>query len=346
MTMWRRKKYSFKQVDYASTTILMGLIPVSLAIILFEILIDVKPYCGELSSLKIADNYNLKMLIYYIVAGFAHLVICSVIVYHFYQTTKKEASTEIIKAINKRRIFFLAIMFISVYFFDCLRINIAYLSHERLYKIMSQSIFFKQSFKAFPKDFIPFLGVVNWFHIFSIFPFFQICFAIAVMIFGCFYVGRELYVYIDQKNDIESPQLIKQFIADLNKSLKNYFQLLSVVLVSSTIATVLFLQVPVSLIKDEKLRLRYNDLSMAMGVCWGVIFSLTLLFLCIYPYKLIYKKISSLSQNVRVMDNTELEDWIDENTSYYSLVGNVKLILSILSPATAGIITTIISKSI
>jgi hypothetical protein len=83
-----------------------------------------------------------------------------------------------------------------------------------------------------------------------------------------------------------------------------------------------------------------------MGVCWGVVFSLTLLFLCIYPYALIHKKIKTVIQQNRIKDDPELEKWIYEYTSYYSLMVDNTFIISIVSPAVSSIFSAIISGTI
>jgi len=333
----------FKGIQYGVKTILSGLIPVTLAIICFEMLIDVGPYQKELKTLLLAKSYNFKMLIYYIVAGFAHIVICSIIIYHFFLTSKKNAPGATLKWTRRIRLACLVGMFALVFILDAVHINIAVFSHDRLYILMTQSPFFKSAMKFFPGDFLP-LFRFQWFHLFSIYPFVLICFALTVMVYGGFYIGKDLQGYINRE-EVPNKE-VKKYISSINSALKKYAQLLSVVLVSSTLSTVLFFQVPISLLKEQAVKSDYGGVSVSMGICWGVIFSLTLLFLCIYPYWLTHKKITALIQDQRVQDDPDLEEWLTTNKSFYLLMGNTKLIVSVICPAAASIVATMITQGL
>jgi len=265
----------FKGIQYGVKTILSGLIPVTLAIICFEMLIDVGPYQKELKTLLLTKSYNFKMLIYYIVAGFAHIVICSIIIYHFFLTSKKNAPGITLKWTRRIRFVCLLGMFALVFVLDAVHINIAVFSHDRLYILMTQSPFFKSAMRFFPGDFLP-TARFQWFRLFSIYPFVLICFALTVMVYGGFYIGKDLQGYINRE-EIPNKE-IKKYISSINSVLKKYAQLLSVVLVSSTLSTVLFFQVPISLLKEQAVKSDYGGVSVSMGICWGVIFSLTFYF--------------------------------------------------------------------
>lgn len=330
----RLKLLYFKGLKYGVTTILLALIPVMLAIVFLELFINVGSYDQAVREIEVKKDYNIEILVYYIVSGLVHIIICAIIANQFALTHRKDIPGLKLMVTRNTRLLFLFFVFFLVYFLDRVNINLAYLSHDRLYILMSRSEFFKPSFVSFP-------GSLNWFHLFSTFPFLLICFALSVMIYAGFYIGNEMYNFVyKQEFSIEK---IKEHIKELHRLLRNYAQLLSIVMVSSTIATILFFQLPIPLIKDELTKESYKSVSMAMGICWGVIFSLTLLFLCIYPYKLAHKKISSIIQMERIKNDPELEEWIDKHKSYYTFIWNLRLFTSIISPAVAGILTTIIS---
>src|SRR6185436_8577979 len=325
--------FYFKELKFGIITVALGLIPVTLVILIFQLLINIPSYERQL-YFQISDNYDIKMLIYYIISGCAHFIICGIISYHFIQSLKKDISLPKFNLIRNTLITVLLVMIFLVYFLDAFHIKLAFLSHERLYILMEKSEFFKNSFRTFPIDFLNGIDF-KWFRIFSVFPFLLVCFALSVMVFGGFYISKELRKYLEVENQPQDS--IKEYILEINTTLKNYARLLSIVLVSSTVATVLFFEVPVSLVKDKLIMNNYQSVSLSMGVCWGLIFSLTLLFLCIYPYNLAYKQITAVIQKVRVKEDKELEEWIDKNKSYYSLVGNLNLILSIISPVAVSI---------
>ena len=330
----RFKIFSFKGLKYGVNTTLFALIPVILAIVFLQLFINVHSYDQGLKGIEIKEGYNIEMLIYYIVSGLVHIIICSIIANQFALTNKKDIPGIKLNVTRNTRLLFLFFVFFLVYFLDRIHINLAYLSHDRLYVLLSKSEFYKPSFVSFPSG-------LDWFHLFSSFPFLLICFALSVMIYAGFYIGNEMYNFV-YKQDLSAEKL-KEHIKDLHRLLRNYAKLLSIVMVSSTIATILFFQLPVPLIKDGLIKASYSNVSMSMGICWGVVFSLTLLFLCIYPYKIAYKKVSSIIQMERVKNDPELEEWIDKHKSYYSFIWNLKLFTSIISPAAAGILTTILS---
>ena len=330
----RPKSFAFKSIRYSVNTILLALIPVTLGIIFLEVFVNVRSYDQGLRSIDLKDTYNIEMLIYYLVSGLMHMIICAIIANQFGLTNKRDLPGVKLKVVRNTRMMFLLFVFVMVYFLDSIHINLAYLSHDRLYILMERSEFFERTFRYIPSQ-------LEWFRVFSTFPFLLICFALCVMVYAGFFIGNEMFNFT-HKQDF-TPDKIKEQIKDLHRILRNYARLLSIVMVSSTIATILFFQLPVPLIKDELVKANYNNVSMAMGICWGVVFSLTLLFLCIYPYKLAHRKITSIILSERVKNDPELEEWIDQHKSYYTFIWNLQLFTSIISPAAAGILTTILS---
>lgn len=328
------RSFSFKGLRYSVNTILLALIPVGLAILFLQLFVNVRPYDRGLRNIELKETYNIEMLIYYLVSGLMHIIICAIIANQFALTGKKDLPHLKLTVVRNTRLLFLFFVFLLVYFLDSIHINLAYLSHDRLYILMDKSEFYTSSFAFFPSG-------QQWFRLFSTFPFLLISFALCVMIYAGFYIGNEMYNFI-YKQDFTIEKL-KEHIKDLHRILRNYARLLSIVMVSSTIATILFFQLPVPLIKDDLIKSSYSNVSMSMGICWGVVFSLTLLFLCIYPYKLAHKKITSIIQMERVKNDPELEEWIDKHKSYYTFIWNLQLFTSIISPAAAGILTTILS---
>ena len=326
--------FNFKGLQYGVYTILLALIPVGLAILFLQFFVNITPYERGLKSIEIKETYNIEMLIYYLVAGLLHIIICVIIANQFALTAKKDLPHLKLSVVRDTRLIFLLSVFLLVYIFDSIHINLAFLSHDRLYILMEKSEFYDRLFRFFPTGF-------QGFRLFSTFPFVLICIALSVMIYAGFYIGNEVYNFI-YKQDFSADKL-KEHIKDLHRILRNYARLLSIVMVSSTIATILFFLLPVPLIKDLTESNSYSNVSMSMGICWGVVFSLTLLFLCIYPYKLAYRKIGSIIQSERIKNDPDLEEWIDKHKSYYSFVWNLQLFTSIISPAAAGILTTILS---
>jgi len=117
-------------------------------------------------------------------------------------------------------------------------------------------------------------------------------------------------------------------------------------MVSSTVATVLYLQVPMSLIENDVQRQSFQSLSLSVGFSWGLVFSFTLLFLCIHPYLKINQLVSNYSNDHRLSDDEATIAWIEEKKEVFSVSNNVKLITSIVSPTMASLLTTFLSRGI
>ncbi len=95
-----RKFFYFKSLKYGVITILFALIPVTLAIIFIEFLIDIKPYDTQLRNLEVLKDYSLNALIYYVVMGLVHMVICFIIAQQFCISTNKDSTLQKTKAIK------------------------------------------------------------------------------------------------------------------------------------------------------------------------------------------------------------------------------------------------------
>jgi hypothetical protein len=331
----------FKSLKYGLSTILFALIPVVFAIILFQIFFNVRTYHAELQLITTTKQYDIQKLLYYLIGGLAHITICTIITAQFSLGNKRDLTAHKAKVLRRVRTIAVVSVFVLIYLLDTIHINLAYLSHDRLYTLMSRSEYFSNLFKFFPESSGRTFEGWHWFHLFSTLPFLLICVALSVMVFAGFYIGNELHNFVKKESFDE--KRVKDHITDLNILLKKYAQLLSIVMVSSTITTILFFQLPVPLIQDLAVQHNFSQVSMTMGICWGVIFSLTLLFLCIYPYQIAHRRMTTLLQEQRIKNNAELEAWMDQHKNYFTFIWNLKLLTSIISPAAAGILTTIIS---
>lgn len=334
--------FYFKNVRHSLGIILFALIPVVLSVIVFQVFVNRSVYTDALLKLEIKPQYNIVMLLYYLIIGIAHIIISIIVAWQFALLNKRNMPSFKMTAIKKARLLSLIVIFFAIYLVDLFGLNISFLSHERLYLLMQQSDFYKQVFLYFPDCLFQNYANWEWFRVFSILPFLLICVAVSVMIYGGFYIGNEINRFLSIEDwDLKR---IREKLTEQTRILRNYAQLLSIVMVSSTIATILFFLLPIPLIKDPLQKNEFMNVSFAMGICWGVIFSLTLLFLCIYPYKKVHDRISILVQMERVKNDPEHENWLLRHKNHYTFSWNFRLIVSILSPAATGILATLASQ--
>lgn len=339
------KYFAFSEIKNSSRIILLGLIPVSIAILVLEFCFDSSIYKTSLDKYKVSNaNLDIKYLIFYLTSGFTHAVLCFLVIWQFDKILKRDISQYKLTILSRARTMITITTFLLVYGLDYIEINISYLSHQRVYTILSSAEFYSNSFKVFPRDFFYSILDFDFFYIFSLFPFSLICIALAVMVFGSFAIGKELSSITESATN--SVKELENTISIFNQKFKNIIFLLSLVLITSSIATVLLFQLPVPLIEDEVLMHIFQGESFAFGISWGVIFSLTLLFLCIYPYYKLHHLMLKKIKSERIKDDPSLEQWLLKNENTYSFTSNVKLLISIASPSIAGILTSIISNGI
>ena len=114
---------------------------------------------------------------------------------------------------------------------------------------------------------------------------------------------------------------------------------MSAVLVTSTIATIIFFELPLPyLLKDSIGYQIFSQSSIAMGITWGVIFSLTMLFMYFYPLIIVHKTIKRVQKENLIINNREIVEWTNKIEDNYIIYKDLKSSLSVLLPSIIGII--------
>jgi len=121
---------------------------------------------------------------------------------------------------------------------------------------------------------------------------------------------------------------------------------LGIMLATSTISTILFFQLPIPIFKDIDLYKTYQEVSFSMGFCWAVIFSLTMLSMCLYPIIIVHRKINKIIHKEEFKAVDKFKNWVTENRNIFSLSYSLRTILSFFSPVIISVITKFFSKSI
>jgi hypothetical protein len=333
---WLRRPFSFQSIRLGIYLLLISLIPILSAVFLTEVFInDRMTFSSFDSSSIITDEYNVKFLIYYLSFGLTHLLLSTVIIIQFKNIIKSNLSS--IQSRNIIKVSFIVWFFsaVLVYILDYFKINIAFLSHENLYAFLRLNDYFSNYFQSFPKDII---GTdIEIFYFFSLLPFTFIVMGVGVLVWGCFSISKEISTLNKSKLDSENFQNGLELFF---KKFKSNIYLLSIVLVTSTIATIFYFKLPNPIINSKNLLSKYSDLSISMGIFWGVMFSVTLLFLCIGSYSYLNRYIKRVLNEEKLVDNSSVRNFLDKNMEFYSIVNNIQLIITILSPSIASIIGT------
>lgn len=337
-----RKLFLFESTKTGLLLLGISLIPICFTIIITQIFLNHEMTLNDFKSSDLYINkYNVKFLIYYVCFGVVHILLSFIAIRQFKDIIKNNISLIHSKQVIRSSNFFWIIMGVTVFFSDYFRINISVLSHAKLYQFLKLNSYFKNYFSSFPKDIIG--SDIELFYSFSIFPFILILLGIGVLGWGCFSIGKEIsQLEISNGKEEELQYVLKVFFGKL----KSNIYLLSIVLVTSTIATIFYFKLPIPIIKNEQVLNSYIDLSVSMGIFWGIMFSITLLFLCIGSYHFLNSSLRKTLSQKKFRKSSEIQDFLSNNMEIYSIVNNVRLILTILSPSIASLVTTTLIKAI
>lgn len=286
-------------------------------------------------NIGIINSYEIDYIIQYVAISSFHIIVCILSISFFTRRIKKDKTNIKLSYLNLGRLLVIFSLPIILLLIDYFQPNVSLLSHERIYVILKHTPFFNNLFNSFPNDYISFLNF-DLFYVFSLLPFSLIVLGITVMISSCFSIGVEIAKVKNVEKENDWKQMAK-ILKDTSDSLKNHVFLLSIVLVSSTIATIIFFYLPLPAI-PEFLRDSYKSVSLAMGFFWGVTYSLTLLSIYIFPYKYLAKKTSEFSQNEKLKNDLSFKKWLNENQEIFVLSENIKIIVSVLSPIFASLL--------
>jgi hypothetical protein len=318
----------FEEIQIASKTFAVMLIPVLSFIIILELFIPKSEiFCDLDNQYKVLNIPDLKLYILYLTASVSHIIISTIVISYLFKKLFKNNSQLKSKIVFPRFIFFVFLIIFLFLGFDGIHTNLSLFSHERVYFYLSRSDYFSGYFRLIP-NFSHFEG----FYIFSLIPFTLIILGLIIIVLTCFNIGKDLDEVITNLKVDLNEQEKKQFQAKVEE-FHNYLYVLSFILATSTIATILFFHIPLSVIGDKKLYESFQNVSLSLGICWGVIFSLTMLAMCLYPYLAIQKKLRSLITNNEISENYETKKWMEKLQSNYIIYKNIKSIISVAVPA-------------
>jgi hypothetical protein len=231
-------------------------------------------------------------------------------------------------------------LMLTVFAADATRRNIALLSHQRIFNVLSQSPALASMFRGEVQLFGRTIPVPTSFSILPMTAIGAALWAMATVILCC---SKSLAAFqrSDQDSDASQEDRVVAF-GDAMEALRAHFLALSLVLVTSTLATIAFFRTPLGILRSVE-RVQYQAVSNAMGLVWGATFSLTLIALCVYPFCVLRQRFEILERDAKDAQNEPLVKWIRKHRALLQVPANLKVILSMLTPATISVLSSLIS---
>lgn len=327
---------AFGESKIAFKIFFVMLLPVVLFLLAFELFIDQTVIRDILNSSQdcVLKNHKIDTYILYLTSGITHLIISSIVIFYLRRKLYSTGASIKKRVLKIRTSFFIFLIVLIFQVIDNIDLNLGLLSHNRIYSVLihSQNIGFL--FNKLPSE-----SFIFNFYTFSIISFGLISFGLIVIIFTCLNIGKDLsnFLYSFKSGEYTSFEGRNKLIRQI-KNFHTYLYLLSSVLVTSTIATILFFQLPLS--QMAYLSEAYNSfskLSTSMSLTWGIIFSLTMLFMCFYPFHIIQQNIKKVKKEYSHTTEKEIIEWFDEVENNYIIHKDLKSMISVFLPTFIGL---------
>ncbi len=322
------------EIKLTYRTFFIMLMPILLVLIILELFVPEAMVRTEISSYSISTaSFSINGYLLYLISAGAHFLISGTIFTLLFMRLLNNVSNEKRKVLLRHFLILLTLMFTLMVIVDSMELNLALLSHDRTYSTLLKSGHWKDTFSTFIGSKSSNYG----FYTFTIMPVGLIVMGLACIVVTCLNVGKDLTKFMN-KIKPDHGETNKVVLNEHLKSFQHYIHTLSFVLVTSTIATVLFIQLPATCINDDVLLSKFLSTSYDIGICWGVIFSLTMLFMCYYPHFRIQKEIKNLLLEAKVSENTELYSWLNNTNNKHLLYNDLKSVMSIFAPALVSMV--------
>lgn len=229
--------------------------------------------------------------------------------------------------------FLVAMLFVIV--IDDMHSNLAVLSHDRIFNVLSVVPSLSPLFQR-QLNFTRYIISIPT--IFALFPIIGIgaAFWATSTIVLC---ASKFLVEFQRVDDGAEPHDRIAAFTDALEALRSHFLALSLVLVTSTLGTIAYVRIPLGFLGVAERR-SFKAISDAVGLVGGVMFSLMLLALCVYPFSVLRERFDTLS---RVTKGEVLGRWVRKNRVLLQVPANLQLVLSMLSPATVAVLASLVS---
>ena len=284
------------------------------------------------------NGHDLAPLITYYISWVSHLCISLGVGLLAAHSAFRNTSEPKKSALRSFRILVPLAVLLVVLVADDLRCNLAVLSHQRLFKVLALEPSLSPMFRT---EWV-FTRYTAWTPtLFSLFPVSAIAAAFwaTSTIIMC---ASKFLVELKRPRRNADPRKRIAAFCDALEQLRSHFMALSLVLVTSTLATIAYLRTPLGLLCEEE-RATFKTTADAIGLVWGVTFSLTLLALCIYPFIVLRRCFRTLDTEAVRTKDAVLDEWVRQNRTVLQVPANLQLVLSTLLPATIAVLANLVS---
>jgi hypothetical protein len=333
------RAWSFKGVRFALRMIGFAFIPVVSVALVFEFLLPKQAVALTVTSPAVV-GHDLAPLFNYYVAWVAHVLISIGVGLGAARGAFKNTSPTQKAVLKRFRFVTFVIAMLAVILADAVHSNLAVLSHERIFNVLSAepslSLLFHYKVRIGQyRISVPTL--------FSCFPIGAIAAAFWTTVTIILCASKSLVEFHRAKHSKDPNKQTAAFTEALD-ALRSYFMALSLVLVTSTLATVAYVRTPLGLLGAAE-RNGFKAVTDAVGLMWGVTFSLTVLAVYIHPFIVLRDRFAELSKDAEaeVSKDEVMSRWLRKNHAFLQVPANLQLLLSMLLPATVAVLANLVS---
>lgn len=331
----------FQEIRHAFWMVLWAFAPITVVFCTFQFGVTgrtVDLMCATSRS-KIAGHDLTPLFVYYI-AWAAHMFVSGSVIFLGARSAYRNIPSD--KAAAMRRFAILATLMTMFFLLlvDALHCKLAVLTHERIFSVLSRE---HSLCPFFEYEAEPHNHPISFPTIFSLFPIISVgaAFWATATIVLC--ASRSLGDFHEINNILDAKVTARMTaFSETLEALRSQVLALSLVLVTSTLGTVAYLRTPLGLLADAD-RHSFKTVSDAIGLMWGVTFSLTLLALCFYPFIRLRVHLKAFDQEAVLTHSEALRQWLKENRALMQVPANLQLVLSVLLPATVAVVTNLVS---
>ena len=319
---WVQKPWTFREIKYALWMMGLALIPTTAVFFVFmAVSKDAIASLCRVDRSAITGN-DLAPLFNYYIAWVAHLLISIGVAVEAERNAFRNIPQTTESILKQFRLLAFLVTLLAVIVGDDLHCNLAVLSHDRIFSVLSVPSSILRMFRPIPTRYTPW-GPVP----FSLFPIagLGVAFWSTATIILC---ASKFLVELEDSNDEPDPNDRLAAFSKTLDALRSHFLALSLVLVTSTLGTVAFLRIPLGFLAEGERR-NFRVIADAIGLVWGVSFSLTLVALCFVPFHVLRERMDTLHREARETGSPVAGQWIEKNGGLLELSANLQLVLSV-----------------
>lgn len=330
---------SFREIRHALWMIGFAFVPPAAVAIVFELSLP-EHTIEQMSPIKppATGGRDFAPILHYYIAWVTHGLVSVGVAFFAARSAFRNTAITKTTVLKRFRIMVFLFTLLIVLIADAAHCNLALLSHERLFNVLSADISLSPLFQQERQ-----IGgyTISCFTVFSIFPVTAIAAAFwaAITIILC--ASKFLVEFERTDPGLGMDDRVAAFNEAMDE-LRSHFTALSLVLITSTLTTVAYLRTPLGLLSAVE-RHSFKTLTDAVGLAWGMTFSLILLALCLYPFGMLRECFDRLSREAQGINHGEvLAGWVRMNRVVLQVPGNLQMVLSVLLPATVAVLAHLV----